>query len=193
MRIFVGGEPSGLAFFVQVKSALSLARFTLRDRETVSFPFSAKKLRQWATTSLPVILVLWDAESDELLWSPLDRDRVRTVHTATSRVRFDRRRTLDGSALPILKELVESEAAALTNEREAAAALIELLSESKGGVHIDYDAGGVIFEELDDGGALIHFFGEMLPVVEALARETGLPPHDAVLKALEEAISRHAP
>ena len=185
VRIFDNGEPSGLSFFVQVKSATSLDRFRIESGQLISYPFSVKKLRQWSATSLPVALVLWEARIDRLFWGLLDRDRWRgEPGKGTRRVHFDAAQVLDPEATGELRSLVDEESRALEMERAGAAALLGLLSESLGGASIEYEPGGVIIQNLPDGGALMTLFGEMLPILEEAAEVSGLTPEEAMRAAL---------
>lgn len=182
IRIVDAGEPTGLWFFVQVKSAASLSRYTSANGAVVSYPFAVKNLQRWARTAVPVLLVLWDAETDRLMWRALGNGMAAEPGAKTKRLHFRAEDVLEPSALERVWTFVDDAARAGDRHSAGAETLAALLSEATSS-RVEYNPNGIIVRDRG-GSADVYLFGEMLPVLDELERITGLSSSDAFLDTM---------
>lgn len=74
VQIWDDGVPSGLSFYVQIKSITNAEkRKGKRDPETLRYKLEVKDIDHWAAHAVPVVLVIWDVQARVGYWQTIRR------------------------------------------------------------------------------------------------------------------------
>jgi hypothetical protein len=68
VRIFEQGKATPFAFFVQAKATDHIDQYMHKNRRKLSFPIDLEHINHWNQFWEPVILTVWDANSDITYW-----------------------------------------------------------------------------------------------------------------------------
>ena len=74
VQIWDDGVPSGLSFYVQLKSITNAEkRKGKRDSQTLHYKLEVKDIDHWAAHAVPVVLVIWDVQARVGYWQTIRR------------------------------------------------------------------------------------------------------------------------
>lgn len=68
VQVFANGNPSGDAFFVQLKGTDRIEGYYLKSRQVLRYELKIRKLKQWHLLVIPLILVVWDVVNQQGYW-----------------------------------------------------------------------------------------------------------------------------
>lgn len=71
VRIYDGGQSTGLSFYVQLKSTADSAKLTRKRAPALSYELEVKDLLHWEVSTTLVVLVLWDVDKRAGWWRPV--------------------------------------------------------------------------------------------------------------------------
>ncbi|MFT3771925.1 MAG: DUF4365 domain-containing protein [Minicystis sp.] len=71
VRIYDGGESTGLSFYVQIKSIADSGKRQHKKTATIPYSLDVKDLKHWEKQTSLVVLVLWDVEKQQGWWQPV--------------------------------------------------------------------------------------------------------------------------
>jgi hypothetical protein len=111
VRLFAEGNATHYSFFVQAKATDHIDRYIDKTEQYLSFPVDVEHLEHWKRFWEPVILTVWDADSDITYWEIIqdyledtDRDSSRKkIH-----VKIPMTNVLDNEGLMAIVERTKS-------------------------------------------------------------------------------------
>ena len=174
VRIFENGNTTPLSFFVQAKATDNLSRYLDRNSNSFRYPLSHAHLTHWERFQEPVILTLWNSQSDITYWTCIQDALVQLdvigdlKKRKTVRVPIFFANVLNGQSLKQIHNITHARYKRLERETAGSRFLIELL-ESKLGVKIEYSSDGIVIVERPKKEVEIKFFGRPAEVIEKLA------------------------
>ncbi len=87
VRVFIDGVATHYSFFVQAKATDHIEKYMSKDGEYIHFPIDVEHLKYWGQFWEPVVLTLWDANSDVTYWEII-QDYLRLNDVTPSRKRL---------------------------------------------------------------------------------------------------------
>lgn len=98
---------TGKLIAVQIKSGSSY--FNEIDASYVTFRFDMEHFEYWKNSSLPVIIVLYNPDTEECIWEIIDDDNVQKVSKDTCKINIPRINKFDNTSINKLKILAYKE------------------------------------------------------------------------------------
>lgn len=143
VRIFNKGRATHWTFFVQAKATDHIESYRSKDGKTLTYPIDRDHLDTWVKFWEPVILTLWDAQSDVTYWIPiqdvLERQAATTTPKKKASVHIPTDNVLDTAALKEIIGLTISRFKRLEREGEGAKTLLKLVEKAWDASVVSYD------------------------------------------------------
>ncbi|MFB7223987.1 DUF4365 domain-containing protein [Streptomyces sp. NPDC056227] len=184
VKIFDQGESTPYSFFVQAKSAESLARYTNKDN-LIKYPLSLDHLKHWEDFWEPVFLMIWDKESDTVFWDMIQDPEI-PVDSSGKKAKFfiPKDNVLNSDGLKRISNRTRNRHRRFQKEQRGADLLIERLSEALD-AEISYNAqNGILYVAPRDQLPQVTFFGKAAERMQAISDRMGLPAELALEEAL---------
>lgn len=169
VRVFRDGRATPYSFYVQVKA---------QERSSVgrvpSVRVSRRHAEHWARLTSPVLLVLWTAADDVLIWESV-RHALRAYRgdktSRTMSLRLPPENRLDGDGIRRIANIARESHDMLAREREGGRVLCSALEEhSKMRIREYSPRDEVLILNPPSGGALVYFFGNLAQVIGRAGR-----------------------
>ncbi|MBF6299065.1 DUF4365 domain-containing protein [Nocardia amamiensis] len=186
VRIFHEGEATPYLFFVQAKHVANAARYRTKDGRYISYPFERQHLEIWEDFSEPVILTLWDVETDQIYWDMAQSLEWPPTNRKTRQctVRFPSDNILDQDGLERIEARTIHRASRFEIHKSGTDNLIQRFQELFD-VEIDYDAHHEYLSvTLPNGEVDFTYFGTKAVMMQKLEEETGLEPTEIFQKLM---------
>ncbi|PRX59862.1 uncharacterized protein DUF4365 [Nonomuraea fuscirosea] len=189
VRIVEDDKVTPYAFYVQVKGTDSLDRYLDKAAKHIKYPFEAWRLKHWMDFWEPVVITIWDSQTNLAYWEIAQIPDIPIKASAKSpRIAIPIENKLDIEGLARIKSRTIRRHQRFENEQQGAQVLLERLEELLG-IDISYDPqGGVLIVENPEGGATLTFFGKFLEEIEASSRQQqkdiDVMVHDAIISGM---------
>jgi Domain of unknown function (DUF4365) len=197
IRIFKNERTTPYSFFIQAKATDNIDRYIRTDKKCLHFPIDTEHIEHWKEFWEPVILTLYDAQSDITYWEPiqhfLDKQQIKSFSKKKMQVEIPLGNKLDESGLKRIARYTMQRFRRYEKEHQGTEMLVEFI-EKKLNVKTFYDPqfqflfsikrpqdGHIEFEE---GTIGIEFFKHF----QQQERETGISMDDSVNEYFSQAI-----
>ena len=191
VRIFENGHTTPLSFFVQSKATDNLPRYFDADSNSFQYPLNTEHLLHWEQFHEPIILTLWDSQSDDTYWTCIQNMSAQfwgvpnLKKRKTVRIPIFCENLLDREGLNRIRNIAQARYRRLECEAEGAKVLIELLQSKRGG-EVEYCPQGVVIVNESENQTEVTIFGSMAEALEKIAIVDGISPQQALYVALEK-------
>lgn len=195
VRIFKDEMATHYSFFIQAKSTDHIDRYMHSDRKHLSFPIDIDHLEYWKQFWEPVILTVWDAQSNVTYWEIiqdfLEQNHVENSKRKTLSIDIPTDNILDTQGLFYIFERTKKRFKRFEAMSEATQFLIKVI-EDRLDVKIDYRPGDSIMEFSESPGEMRWlFFGELKTILQNNAFEDGLSEDEFIERLIfREALKR---
>jgi len=191
VRIFIDNVATHYSFFVQAKSTDHIARYINKDGKHLSFPIDIDHIEHWNHFWEPVILTLWDAQSDITYWESIqdyiDRYKGGKYRKKSLRIDLPMDNILNEEGLKRIVVRTKARFSRFEREREGAQVLINILEEELK-VKIDYDPQhGSVFIEKPEGDVQMIAFGKFAAYLSRMASKHNLSGQE-LLELIENSV-----
>lgn len=196
VRIFANKVATPLAFFVQAKATDNISKYFNKAGTLLMYPISTEHLKHWEQFWEPVILTVWDANSNTTYWECIQtfcegkRDGLR-ANSKSIRVPIRTDNILNKAGLARIELRTRSRFRRFLRERAGAEALLEILNEEFG-LKINYDPqyGFVSIPEGrfvpdSEGGIKFFFFGQLGAQIKRMQKKLGMTSDEIVHNSLQ--------
>lgn len=199
VRVFADGDATPLLFFVQAKAFTSTRKLVVKQGRYLSVPLDPAHLQSWRGFREPVILAVWDAETDVVYWQAVQT----ALSVAERRAEWKRRKAprarlwvptqniLDSLSVPQIEARAHAAWYELEREREGARVLIASLREQLGLTVSFEPRHGIVaipkgkFVPAPAGGERMYPFGRFAREIEQVAALLGVSHQEGFERAME--------
>jgi len=177
VRIFADGVATPLSFFVQAKGTDNLSRHIDSHTGAVEFSVKRRHVEHWKQFWEPVILSLWDSESNSTSWNCVQtylstKEGEAALASSRDTVKIPLDKPLDSVGLVRIHAIVKSRFEQAEDERTGTPELIQFLQEQLK-IEIDYDPHGIIFITRTGELPTVCLFGKMGALASKMATTLG--------------------
>lgn len=188
VRIFINETASPYSFFVQAKSTINIDKYMHSDGKHICFPIDIDHLAHWKRFWEPVILTLWDAESDVTYWEVvqdfLEKERIDEFQRKKIHVKIPVNNVLDDKNIYYIFERTRERFERFELAREGIQFLVNRFQDQLG-VKISYQIGGEgLSIQYPSGNIEIAFFGNTVQRLSYLAAEDGFSEEEFVISLI---------
>jgi hypothetical protein len=187
VRIFDAGAATPLSFFVQAKATDNLARYLNSAGGRLTYPVGTEHLGHWNRFWEPIILTLWDSQSEITYWECVQNALESGEETSpdlskpkSARLSIPVDNILDDRGIRRIYGITKTRFKRLKREQEGAQILIDLLKR-EAGIDIQYwpQSGLLTIQQPGKEGVQIVMFGKMAAGYSKLAQSLNLSPQGA--------------
>lgn len=175
IRIFERGRTTPIWFFVQIKATDRIGTYASKGSNLIHYPVKASHLIHWRKFQQPVIVTLWDAQSDKLYWNSVHRISPEIRSTSpmpkkkTVRIPIPRENLINAKGLREIRKIAYSQYAVRKREAGGLSLLIDVV-QARLKKEIEYSSNGIIRIGSSRGGEELIVFGEFLRKLTRIAR-----------------------
>lgn len=192
VRIFDSGSATPYSFFVQAKATDNLDRYLDKTGGQLRFPLDTDHLKHWKQFWEPVILTLWDSQSDITYWecvqNALEKEKggSRTLlRPKSARLMIPRENVLDDRGLRRIDGITRTRYKRLCREEEGAKVLISLLKKELG-MEIEYwPQSGLLTIKLPGKKMKTIIFGKLAAGYGKIAKSLNLSPQETFVASID--------
>jgi hypothetical protein len=196
VRIFDHGVSTPLSFFVQAKATDNLPHFLSKRTNSFGCPVSTEHLKHWARFQEPVILTLWDSQSDETFWTCVQE--AKTGHRRaspsmrmTAHIRIPCENRLDDRGLRHLRLFTLARYKRLMREAAGAKTLIDLLK-SEFNIEVEYSPkNGIVSVQVPGEDRAVAFLGSTAVTLNKLCTHLKASPQKVLSDGIERLFKAH--
>lgn len=190
VRIFENGSATPLSFFVQAKATDNLSRYRDENSNFIRYPVKSEHLAHWNRFQEPVLLTLWESQSDKTFWTFVQHVFAQLHATCdlkerkTIKIPISCDDLIDSEGLHRIQSLTKARYARLEHESEGAEFLVEMLRDAIGG-KIEYSPNGILITEKATDQVEAILFGDLAERFDQAAANRNITHEEALKLALD--------